>query len=1073
MSTQAYSIYHWSLGNATTQSINVTASGTYVLTVTTAQGCTGTVSQVVLVNPNIVPTITASGPTTFCAGGSVVLSTQNYSTYVWSPGGQTTQSITATTSGSYILAVSNGNGCTGSVTRTVTVNPTPTATITPSGPTTFCTGGSVVLTSNLNTTYHWSTNAATQAITVTTAGTYILTVTNAFGCTATASQVITVGGNLNVSITPSGSTNICTGNAVSLDAGAGYTTYTWSNAATTQTISANTAGTYIVTATQGVGCTGTASVTVAVNANPTPTITPSGPTTFCSGSNVVLDAGSYSSYSWSPAATTQTVTASTNGTYNVTVIDANGCTGTTSQTISVNPSPSFTITHIGPVNFCSGGSVTLIAGNYNTYLWTTGATDISIVANASGTYVVTVTDVNGCTGTASQVVTVAAALNPTITSNTPTSFCNGGSVTLLLPGYTTYHWSTGATIDSIVVTTSGTYNVTVTSGTGCTGTTSQVVSVFNIPSPVLTPSGPTTFCTGGSVTIDAGAYASYIWSTAETTQTLTTSASGTYTVTITDNNGCNASASQSVTVNTNPTPTVTPIGNTTFCQGDAVTLDAGTFTSYVWSNAATSQTISATAAGTYIVTATDANGCTGTASQVVTVNPLPTPVITPNGATSFCPGGSVTLDAGFYPSYSWSTTETTQMISANTSATFTVTVSDANGCTGTSSQVVTVYANPTPTITPSGPTTFCTGDSISLAAGLYVNYAWSNTATDASIYASTSGTYSVTVTDVNGCVGSSSVAVTVNPTPTPTITPSGATTFCTGGSVNLDAGVFAFYTWSTGATTETITANATNTYSVTVTNANGCTGAASQDVIENVSPTVTISSNGSDTLCTGFSVTLDAGGFVSYAWSNAATTETITVSTSSTYIVTVTDLNGCTGTRSQAVVVNALPTVTYTSTTTIVCINWAPIVLTGGSPASGSYIGAGVTGGSLNPVVAGVGNDTITYTYTDPNTHCSNTATHVIQVSACLDVPNIASGYFVSVYPNPNDGNFTVSYNVASQASALRIVDMAGRAVLVQTLTGVEGKANVNASDLSKGIYYWEVISNEGVSSKGKIVIVK
>src|SRR5205814_5153188 len=114
-----------------------------------------------------------------------------------------------------------------------------------------------------------------------------------------------------------------------------------------------------------------------------------------------------------------------------------------------------------------------------------------------------------------------------------------------------YIWSTNATTQSITVTASGTYSVTVTNSFGCTGTASQGVTVNPNPSPSITPSGATTFCQGGSVSLDAGSFTSYIWSTNATTQSITVNASGTYSVTVTNGNGCKGSASQGVTVNNN------------------------------------------------------------------------------------------------------------------------------------------------------------------------------------------------------------------------------------------------------------------------------------------------------------------------------------------------------------------------------------------------------------------------------------------------------------------------------------------------------------------------------------------
>ena len=147
-------------------------------------------------------------------------------------------------------------------------------------------------------------------------------------------QSVTVNTNANPVITPGGPTNFCTGGSVSLNAGS-YSSYLWSvNSAITQTINVSTTGIYSVTVTNGNGCTGTTYQSVTVSANLTPVITPNGPTTFCQGSSVTLNPGSYSSYSWnSNNATTQTINASTTGTYSVTVLNSSGCSGVASQQI--------------------------------------------------------------------------------------------------------------------------------------------------------------------------------------------------------------------------------------------------------------------------------------------------------------------------------------------------------------------------------------------------------------------------------------------------------------------------------------------------------------------------------------------------------------------------------------------------------------------------------------------------------------------------------------------------------------------------------------------------------------------
>ncbi len=1138
-----YSSYIWST-TETTQVISAASGGIITVTVTDINGCNGNTSILVTVNSNPTPSITPSGATTFCNGGSVDLDAGAFSSYNWSIG-STIQTITAISTGTFVVTVSDGNGCTGTSSIVVVANPLPNVHITPSGPTNFCTGGSVSLDAGTYSSYLWSTTETIQAITVNSSGTYVVTVSDINGCTASASQGVTVSLNVSFNITPSGPTTFCNGGSVNLDAGV-YNAYLWSNAQTSEIIHVTASGTYTVTISGANGCSGSSSISVSVNPSPSPTISASGPTSFCNGGSVILDAGTFNSYLWNGGNTTQDLTANATGTYTVSVTDGNGCIGSTSTLVTAYTLPTPTINPSGPTTFCSGSSITLTANAYPSYVWNTTATTSSVLATSTGNYIVTVTDVHSCTGTASQLVTVNPVPDPTILPGGPTSFCAGGSVLLSVLPSTSYHWNTGATGQSITASYNGYYTVTVTNSFNCAAIDSQLVTVVATPTPTIFANGPLTFCAGGSVSLDAGVWNNYLWSNGATTEVINLSTSGTFTVTVSDITGCTGTTSRVVTVNVNPTVTITPSGSTSFCQGGSVFLNVGTYTTYLWSNGNTTATVVASTGGTYTITISVASGCTATASQVVTVNPAPTPIITPNGPTSFCAGGTVNLNVNTYASYHWSTSATTQAIfNINTGGTYIVTVTDGNGCTGTTSQVVTVTALPTPTITPNGPTTFCSGGSVTLDAGTYASYHWMNNATTQTVTAVSSGTYIVTVTNAGGCTGTNSISVTVNPTPTPTITPSGPVVFCQGGSVNLTAGASASYAWSTGATTQSInnlntngtftvtvtngtgctgtisqavtvnalptpvitasgpitfcigdsvklnagvgyvtylwstgsTANtikvtASGTYTVTVTNNNGCVGSTSQSITVNALPVATITPSGPTTFCSGNNVTLDAGIWGTYLWNTSANSRFINVNTSGTYTVTVSDNHGCYGTTTLNVTVNPLPTVTDTSTLANVCVTWTLFNLNGGIPAGGTYTGTGVTLNQFNPNLAGIGTHTITYTYTDGN-GCTNFTTHNITVNACTDVPTVASGNFINVFPNPNDGNFTINFNVTTQLTGLRIVDVTGRIVYTQSMSGMEGTQNIDANSLSHGIYYWELIAADNVISKGKMIITK
>jgi hypothetical protein len=215
--------------------------------------------------------------------------------------------------------------------------------------------------------------------------------------------------------------------------------------------------------------------------------------------------------------------------------------------------------------------------------------------------------------------------------------------------------------------------------------------------PVIAESGPTSFCTGGSVTLTAPSGYTYLWSTGENTQSITASQPGPYSVTVTNTSGCSAtSAPTNVTVNAKPaTPVIAESGSTSFCAGGSVTLTAPSGYSYLWSTGADTQSIDVSQAGPYSVTVTNASGCSATSAATnVTVHPKPaTPAITPSGPTALCPGASVTLTAPAGYTYLWSNGANTQSITVSAAGPYSVTVTNANGCsTASAPTTVTTYA---------------------------------------------------------------------------------------------------------------------------------------------------------------------------------------------------------------------------------------------------------------------------------------------------------------------------------------------------------------------------------------------
>lgn len=356
-----------------------------------------------------------------------------------------------------------------------------------------------------------------------------------------------------------------------------------------------------------------------------PTITASGITTFCQGDSVILESSSANAYLWSTGATTQKITVKTAGNYSVTATYANGCTAASpAVTITVNPSPPPPIISIvgnAPTTFCQGGSVTLSSSQASSYLWSNGATTQSIIASTSGQYSVTVNSA-GCTAASLSAVSVTVLPLPvaTITANAPTTFCQGGSVTLTSSSASSYLWNNGATMKSIVVSTSGDYSVTITDFNGCTGASqATTVTVLPLPTATVMPPGPISLCEGASVTLTASTASSYLWSNGATVQSITVSTTGMYSVTVTGVNMCTA-ASLPAIVTVNPLPTVDLGPDITLSQGQDTILDAtGAGLSYLWSTGATTPAIIVNSMGTYSVVVTNNSQCTATDTIIVTI----------------------------------------------------------------------------------------------------------------------------------------------------------------------------------------------------------------------------------------------------------------------------------------------------------------------------------------------------------------------------------------------------------------------------------------------------------------------
>ncbi|MBL7926932.1 MAG: T9SS type A sorting domain-containing protein [Bacteroidia bacterium] len=957
--------YLWSNGS-TDAALTGLAAGSYTVTVTDANGCTS-VCSVTIAEPAVLTLGTSTsntscgtdnGTATAVVGGG----TMPYS-YIWSTG-ETTASIANLAAGSYTVVVMDANGC-GPLTATVVIgnNAPVSCTTTTINPT--CSGyangsASVVAAGgNGSYTYMWNTAPIQTTITATglAAGTYEVVVTDLSGCTSVCTVELTEPDPL--VLTSTQNNNACNGGVsgiatVTPYGGTPYTvgepyTYLWTNGVTTATATGLASGTYYVTVTDSVGCSAVICiimqqpVVMSCNTSTTPTV--------CGqaiGSATVNVFGGQApfTYMWNtaPMQTNAIATLLSAGTYTVVVTDANGCTTSCTATVVQPGSVSYTLAVVNAA--CSGGMGTITASGLNggtppyNYMWSNGATTVSI-NDVAGTYTLTVTDANGCSVTQTATITEPALLVAGSTQVDVT--CNGnsnGSACATVTGGTqpyTYSWNTGASSVCVNGLVAGSYTVTVTDANGCTSST-----VITIAQPAVLDSSSTSATVAscglsngtGTVNITGGtAPYTYAWNTVpvQTTQTATGLMGGNNFVTVTDANGCSVTicvavpASNGIGLSLN-----SPVyagGVNIRCNGGAdgsvnlTTSGAGPFT-YSWSNGATTEDVFGLTAGTYTVTVTD-GGCTASASITLTeataIALSTTQVnVTCQGAATGSAKAIVTGGTAPY-TYSWNTSpvQTNALATGLVAGVYTVTVGDANGCTQTASVTITEPANGL-SITATSINPNCNGNSngsidISVSGGsLPYSFLWSDGAITEDRTNLPAGSHTVTVTDANGCTIQLCVVLT-QPTQI-AVTTSKSNVSCSGGntgSANASAaGGTAPYTylWNTGATTAAISSLSAGTYTVTVTDANGCTRIS--NVVINASTPITLTTSTTNVSVYGgnngtATVTSVSGGVAPYAytWNTipAQTNVTATGLAAGNYQVTVIDNLGCIKTASVTI----------------------------------------------------------------------------------------------------------------------------------------------------------------------------
>ncbi|MBI4647730.1 MAG: gliding motility-associated C-terminal domain-containing protein [Bacteroidia bacterium] len=855
--------YQYSNNNGSTyqssNTFNGLTAGTYFVVVEDANGCTAT-SSITLLDGSSTIVLNLGPDIAICEDETVILDAgASFASYIWS-NSSTNQAINITSSGVYAVTVTDSNGCTGTDQVIVTVNSLPAANAGPDQ--TICYGSSAVLTATGGASYIWNTGSINQSITISplSTTTYIVTVTTIYGCSASDSVIVNVAAEIVASINVTQST-VCAGDSTQLQA-IGGTSYIWNIGETTQIITVAPPSTtiYSVTVSDNFGCSDIAQIQIDVTDSIIVVITPP---VICAGESATLSVSSGSSYLWSTSETTQSITVSppSTTTYSVTVTDA-GCTGSTSVVVTVGAIPDADAGNDQTI--CYGSGATLTATGGSAYLWSTSATTNAITVSPAitTTYFVTVTE-SGCSAVDDVVVTVTPL--PQANAGADQEICLGENVTLIASGGSAYLWSTGETSNTLTVSPAVTaiYYVTVSSS-GCSAVDNVTVTVN--PLPTANAGANQTICENETATLTATGGTSYYWSTQSVTGTITVSPAGTtvYYVTVTDNNTCTDVDTVIVIVNPAVNASITA-SLSAVCQNEPTTLSAYGGITYIWSTGPATQTITVTPTSTttYYVTVSNGN-CSDIANIQITVYPGITATSSP---TSVCQGESAVLNVSSGASYIWNTGETTQsiIVAPLVTSTYFVTVVSPDSCTASTS--VTVTVNPLPQADAGQDQSVCRGSVVTLTASGGNNYVWSNSQAGATILVSpqNSITYFVTVTTQYGCSATDDVNITIFSLPVVYVCDN--MEICQGESVQLYASGGIGYSWSpsaglssTNIANPTAAPDVTTTYTVTVSNQNGCTATGMVTITVNSLVTVNLDIyvSPSESICYGTEVTFTA-----------------------------------------------------------------------------------------------------------------------------------------------------------------------------------------------------------------------
>jgi len=838
------------------------ASKTLYVRVSNKQSCFAVVKLNLSVQPLPIAPVISAAKTVLCQGESIVLTSNQNTGNLWSTG-ETTKSITVNKADTYTLKYNNG-AC-DSETASITITKQADINLKITGDLLFCDGGSTTLTSSSPTGNLWSTGETTQSITVNTAGTYTVTVTTENGCLFTKSAIVKKIPPINnnnaalsgcsLSVTYNFNLHLAEPD-LTTTLGVTFTYYEkLSDAVAGNSNFITTPEAYVSGAKKiyvrlsDATCFKTSELQLNINPVPATPVISAVKTVLCQGESIVLTSSSPTGNLWSTGETTQNITVNTAKTYTLKYND--GLCDSEAASITITKQPNINLEITGDLLFCDGGNTTLTSSSPAGNLWSTGETTQSITVNTAGTYTVTVTTINGCEFKKSAVV---KKIPPIKNNNAALAGCTLSAtykfnLHLAEPDLTTTSGVTFTYYEKLNDAVAGNNNfiatpesyvsgvkkiyVRLSDGT-CFKTSELQLNINPVPVTPVISADKTVLCQGGNIVLTSNQDTGNLWSTGETTKSITVTKTGIYTLEY--NDGLCDSEAASITITKQPDINLEITGNLVLCdqENSTTVLTSSSPTGNVWSTGETTQSITVSKPGNYSVTVTTEFGCQFKKTVKVTKSNIIIVIKTPEKLT--CSRTQVTLDAtgSNYQTgdiITWSASNGGHIVSGGDTltpvvdavGTYTITIQRGNCTESKSVEVTEDKSLPVISVT-STRLTICEGESTTLKASGGVLYFWEdfpdNNTSNQTVSPTKTTTYTVSGTGTNGCLSLPvNITITVVPAITSTLEPISGK-ICEGDPITLDAGSGPDYTylWSTGETSQTITVTHIAEYSVTISN---------------------------------------------------------------------------------------------------------------------------------------------------------------------------------------------------------------------------------------------------------------